>query len=297
MGMDCQSLRGVCLAPQTARRSGLIRVGDAERADRAVQRRQALPSRPKTSLTATRSWRGGCRSIARPRRANPGATSRRSVRFHRRARGSDATAPVTEQAPAFQVALGIPQGVIADPPSRSLAGTVRRGGELVSLSPDDYDVWGALLTPRSTATLAEIASMRGWGDTTDVLRRLKDMELVAKFDPTDSPNEQFARLRPIPRGVGAGNLEGEAGIFQIKDAQSSQSTPLSVDAVTVMVWWEFDGAASLAKAVTNVAARLPDLRENMIEMLAVRLVLRLMAQRLIHLDTTYDASEPRGGRV
>lgn len=217
--------------------------------------------------------------------------------LHKRTPGNDTAAPATDDATGIYVALGIPQGVIADPSARSLAGAVRRGGELVSISPDDYDVWGALLTPRSTATLADIASLRGWGDTTDVLRRLKEMELVAEFNPAESPEGQFARLRPIPRGVGGGNLAGAAGVFQIKDAPSSESSPLSVDAVTVMLWWEFDGAASLAKAVTKVAARLPDLRASMIEMLAVPLVLQLMAQRLIHLDTTYDASEPCGERL
>jgi hypothetical protein len=139
--------------------------------------------------------------------------------------------------------------------------------------------------------------MRGWGDTTDVLGRLSDVELVAQFSPAESPNEQFARLRPVPRGVGAGNLEGEPGVFQIRDAQASNSMPLSVDSVAVMLWWEFDGATSLAMAVKKVTARLPDLSESMIEMLTVRLVFRLMAQQLMHLDTTYDASEPRGGHL
>ena len=209
--------------------------------------------------------------------------------LHKGTPGNDNPAPATDHATGFYVALGIPQGVIADPSARSLAGSVRRGGELVSLSPDDYDVWGALLTPRSTATLAEIASLRDWSNTTDVLRRLKDMALVAEFDPAESPKGEFARLRPIPRGVGTGNLAADAGVFQIKDAPSSHSTLLSVDAVTVMLWWEFDGAASVATAVTKVTAQLPELRGDMIETLAVQLLLRLMSQGLIHLDTTYDA--------
>jgi hypothetical protein len=185
------------------------------------------------------------------------------------------------------VAVGIPQGVIADPPNRTLAGAVRRGGEIVTLSQDDYDLWGSLATPRTPATLAEVASLRRWDDAADRVRSLTATDLVWELDPSQHHKEQLSRLRPVPLGVGAGNLAGDSRVFQIKAASPSQPKPITVDAMTIMLWWEFDGATSLAAAIARVSARAPEVREEMIEALAIPFVLSLMAGRLLHLDRTY----------
>jgi hypothetical protein len=188
---------------------------------------------------------------------------------------------------AFYAALGIPQGIVADPANRTLAGAVRRGGELVTLSQDDYDVWSSLLAPKSDVAFAEIASLRGWTDTEDTLRRLLDTGLAIEFRGTRARDEQLARLRPIPRGAGVGNLNGDPRVFEI----SGPGEPLAVDAVTVTLWWELDGATSLATAISRVARRIPETDREMLEATAVHLILRLQARGLIHLDTTYEAQE------
>jgi hypothetical protein len=186
-------------------------------------------------------------------------------------------APVaTRRKTRFYAALGIPQGVIADPASRTLAGAVRRGGELVSLSQDDYDVWSSLLRPKSEAAFAEVASLRGWTDVDDTLRRLLEAALAIEL----SAGADLARLRPIPRAVGVGNLNGDPHLFEIAGADSG----LIVDATTVTLWWELDGATSLETAVSRVGSRLPGLPREVLEAVAVQLVLR----GLVHLDTTYQ---------
>ncbi len=192
----------------------------------------------------------------------------------------EAPALAAQQETAFYAALGIPQGIVADPSSRSLAGAVRRGGELVTLCQDDYDVWSSLRAPKSDAALAEVASLRGWTDAEDTLRRLLDTGLAVELRGAEAP---FARLRPVPRGVGVGNLNGDPLLFQI----AGQDEALTVDAVIVMLWWELDGATSLATAISRVADRVPEARREALEVVTVRLVLRLLARRLIHLDTTY----------
>jgi hypothetical protein len=197
---------------------------------------------------------------------------------------------MSEQQTSLYVALGISQGIIADASARTLAGTVRRGGELVSITQNEYDLWSSLLTPRSHATLDEIASLRGWVDIAEQVRQLVELGLVAELDLAGGSNGDLAHLRPVPRGVGLGNLSGDGGVYQIQDLQGSGSTPLSVDAVMIMLWWEFDGAASLATAAASVATRCPDVPHDMIESIAVSLVVRLMTQRLLHLDTTYEAA-------
>ncbi len=50
----------------------------------------------------------------------------------------------------------------------------------------------------------------------------------------------------------------------------------------------FDGSVSLKTAMENVAKRLPGLSHVALERLAVLLLMRLLAQRLIYLDTARE---------
>jgi hypothetical protein len=191
--------------------------------------------------------------------------------------------PAVRRASAFFAALGIPQGVVADPVSESVAGAVRRGGELVTLSADDYDVWSSLLAPKSDEALAEVASLRGWTGIEERVRALLEAGLAVEFAGAQADDEQLARLRPIPRGSGTGNLNGDPRGFAIAGPDGA----LTVDAVTVTLWWELDGATSLETAIRRVAQRVPEADREALEEIAVLLVLRLQARGLIHLDTTY----------
>jgi hypothetical protein len=194
---------------------------------------------------------------------------------------------VTTDETTFYAAVGIPQGLITDPEAAETAGAVRRGGELVSVTADDYGLWSSLSIPVSRAALDEAAAARGRQATYSGVQRLKGSKLVLELDIENSVERQFGHLRPIPRGGGIGNLAVEPGTYQIKDEPFSRSPAVSVDPVAIMLWWEWDGAASVETAMDNVAKRLPELPRTALERLAVLLLLHLMAQRLIYLDIAY----------
>jgi hypothetical protein len=194
---------------------------------------------------------------------------------------------VTTGETTLYAAVGIPQGLITDPEAAETAGAVRRGGQLVSLTPDDYSLWSSLSTPVSRAALDEAAAACGRQAVYEGVQRLRELNLVLELDIENSLERQLGHLRPIPRGCGEGNLAAEPGMYQIKDAPLSRSPAVSVDPVAIMLWWEWDGAVSVETAMDNVAKRLPELPRTALERLAVLLLLHLMAQRLIYLDITY----------
>jgi hypothetical protein len=195
---------------------------------------------------------------------------------------------VTTAETTLYAAVGIPQGLITDPEVAETAGAVRRGGELVSLTPDDYGLWTILGTPMSRAALDEAAAARGWQAAHVGIQRLRELNLLLALDTAGSLDAQLRSLRPIPRGAGAGNLAAEPGMYQIKGETASRSPAVSVDSVGIMLWWEFDGSVSLKTAMENVAKRLPELPRMALERLAVVLLMRLMGQRLIYLDTVRE---------
>ena len=178
-------------------------------------------------------------------------------------------------------AVGIPQGLVVDPVDGNKHGAVRRGGDLVSVSPADYQTWEALATPRSSRGLHEVQALEQWPDLNDRLQRLRASRLVVDFDLARALTDDTEDLRPIPRGVGAGNVGDDTNIFRI---HGPTATPLEVDPITVMLWWEFDGLTSLKRAVELVASRLPNVDSDQLGHLAVALTLALLAQRLIYLD-------------
>jgi hypothetical protein len=195
---------------------------------------------------------------------------------------------VTTGETTLYAAVGIPQGLITDPEAAETAGAVRRGGQLVSLTPDEYSLWASLGTPMSRGALDEAAEARGRQAVYGGIQRLRELNLVLELDIEGSLDGQLGYLRPIPRGVGEGNLAGEPGTYQIKGESAPQSSGVSVDAVGIMLWWEFDGSVSLKTAMENVAKRLPELPRVALERLAVVLLMRLMAQRLIYLDSARE---------
>ncbi len=188
-------------------------------------------------------------------------------------------------------AVGIPQGLVVDPATGETSGAVRRGGDLVSVTPADYEVWLALATPRSSQGLREVEALEGWGDVEDRIQRLRSDRLVVDFDVSQPLTEETGDLRPIPRGLGQGNVGDDNDVFRIQ-GHDPASTPLEVDPVTVMLWWEFDGVTSLQAAVDKVASRLPSISGDDLGRLAVALTLSLLAQRLVHLDCPAAPERP-----
>lgn len=182
-------------------------------------------------------------------------------------------------------AVGIPQGIILDPDDKETAGVVRRGGQLVSLEPLRYGIWTTLLTPLTITAAAKVAAACGWGDPEPVLGWLADQDLLVPIDPGQPMGGALARLRPIPLGYSLGNAGGDAERFEIQDATLSLAAPLVLDMVSVMFWWEFDGATSLHEAVSSITSRVPALPLSDASIIAARLACELMLGRMLYLDT------------
>jgi hypothetical protein len=182
-------------------------------------------------------------------------------------------------------AVGIPQGIIVDPDNKETAGAVRRGGELVSLEPLQYGIWTTLLTPLAMTASAKIAAACRWGDPEPVIRSLADQDLLVTIDPGKPMSGALARLRPIPLGYSLGNAGGDAERFEIQDATLSLTAPLALDMLSVMFWWEFDGATSLHEAVSSITSRVRALPLYDASVIAARLACDLMLSRMLYLDT------------
>ena len=183
------------------------------------------------------------------------------------------------------VAVGIPQGLIVDQENGEIAGAVRRGGELVSLGQAEYGMWATLLTPLTLDAAIKVASTCGWSGPESIIARLGELDLLAPIDPGQAMNGTLSRLRPIPLGCGLGNMGGDSMQFEIQNATLSRPSPILLDVVSVMFWWEFDGISTLAEAVALVTSRVPGLPLHQANTIAARLVFVLMVNRTLYLDS------------
>jgi hypothetical protein len=181
-------------------------------------------------------------------------------------------------------AVGIPQGIVVDHANGDAAGGVRRGGELVSLELREYELWTTLLTPMTPAAIAEAAVNHGRSHVNQSMTRLAALNLLTKIEPGKALGTSLERLRPLPLGVGLGNLNGDPERFEIQNASLSLPSPVSLDEVAVMFWWEFDGTRSLREISALIAAKIPGLSTDHAEAVASQLAYALMASRLIYLD-------------
>lgn len=184
----------------------------------------------------------------------------------------------------FYAAIGIPEGVIVDRATGEMEGAVRRGGELVSLDQVEYGLWLLLLTPMTRALAVEAALHSELDRPDPAVARLEELNLLVKINPGDMMDDDLSRLRPIPLGVGLGNLKGDHTRFEIQNTTLSLPSPVSVDAVAIMIWWGFDGARSLREAVSHASSWLPELSVDRAGATATRLVNDLMTARLLYLD-------------
>lgn len=181
-------------------------------------------------------------------------------------------------------AVGIPQGIIVDRASGEIAGAVRRGGELVSLDKVEYGIWTILLTPMTPRAATEMASDQNWGELDQAIARLRELDLLVRIEPGKAMDSALGRLRPLPLGLGLGNASGDPATFEIQNAALSLATPVSLNVVAIMFWWEFDGTSSLQEIASRIATRLPDLSVDSADAVLTQLVHGLMVNRLIYLD-------------
>jgi hypothetical protein len=182
------------------------------------------------------------------------------------------------------VAVGIPQGVIVDRAGGEIAGAVRRGGELVSMDTLEYALWTILLTPMTLTAATEAASSSNSRSLGQAIVRLRELELLVAIEPGKPMGGALKRLRPLPLGLGLGNSTGNPASFEIQNATLSLPTPLSVDIVAVMFWWEFDGTKTLGEIAAHVASRLSNISRDDADTMTSQLAYGLMANRLLYLD-------------
>jgi hypothetical protein len=194
-------------------------------------------------------------------------------------------AEMVDIGPAY-AAVGIPQGIIVDRASREIAGGVRRGGELVSLESTEYELWAFLLTPMTPAAVVKAAPKRDWSHLDQSMARLGELDLLVTIEPGKAMGGALERLRPLPLGVGVGNSKGDPGRFEIQNATLSLPSPVSLDVIAVMFWWEFDGTRSLREIAALVAKRIPGLSMDRAEAIVTQLTYGLMASRLLYLDSS-----------
>jgi hypothetical protein len=181
-------------------------------------------------------------------------------------------------------AVGIPQGIIVDRANGEIAGGVRRGGELVSLDSVEYWLWTILLTPMTPAAATEAAPNHDWSHLDQSIARLRELDLLVTIEPGKAMGAALERLRPLPLGVGLGNYKGDPTRFEIQNATLSLPSPVSLDVVAIMFWWEFDGTRSLREISSHVAARIPGLSIDRADTVVTQLAYGLMASRLLYLD-------------
>lgn len=181
-------------------------------------------------------------------------------------------------------AVGIPHGIFRDHETGEVAGAVRRGGEIVSLDAAEYALWAALLTPMTVDAALEAVSPRSRERLSQAIARLGELALLVPIDPGKPMGRALERLRPLPLGVGLGNCGDGPARFEIQNATLSLPSPVSLDPVAVMFWWEFDGTKSLAEIVPDVIARVPGLPGDRSGAIVAELIHGLMASRLLYLD-------------
>jgi hypothetical protein len=189
-------------------------------------------------------------------------------------------------------AVGIPQGLMVDPETADTSGAIRVGGELVAVEPHDYRMWALLLTPLPLTAAVEVASERRWQDPGLSVARLRGMGLLVEMSPNPGEGSGLAGLRPIPLGVGLGNSSDAADLFLVQNGNLSLSSPVALDPIATMLWWECDGTSSLAEIVELVATRMRDVPREVFEVAALGLVHELMGQRLLYLDSQAPPGVP-----
>lgn len=184
----------------------------------------------------------------------------------------------------FYAAVGIPQGMIVDRATGETGGAVRRGGELVSLDSVEYALWTILLAPVTPAAVTEAASNNDWSRMDQSIARLGELDLLVTIEPGKAMGGALERLRPLPLGLGLGNCKGDPMRFEIQNATLSLPSPVSLDVLAIMFWWEFDGTSSLREISSRVAARFPDLSIDRADAVVTQLAYGLMVNRLLYLD-------------
>jgi hypothetical protein len=183
----------------------------------------------------------------------------------------------SEPAEVLWIAVGIPQGVVLDPQSQERFGAVRRGGEVVFVDVADYALWTQLLVPRSQPAMAD--------DLHGAMARLQELGLLVEFDSWESAIATVGSLRPLPLAAGLGNAQAGPNQFQVRSAGGADAPLVALEPIENLLWWEFDGGTVVQGAAARIATLTPGVEADTVSTIAVRLVLKLMANRLVYLDS------------
>ena len=152
----------------------------------------------------------------------------------------------------------------------------------------DYELWLLLLSPLTIADIEETSSQQGWSAPHESLARLQALDLLVGVSGGGELEGDMTRLRPISLGVGIGNSHDSPSLFRLQDSTLSFATPVILDGLAILLWWEFDGATYLERAIANVASRFDNIPPQAVARGAAQLVCQLMAHRLLYLDVSPD---------
>jgi hypothetical protein len=90
-------------------------------------------------------------------------------------------------------------------------------------------------------------------------------------------------LRPLPLASGLGNAHDDPAQFRVRGA-GAEPREIQLESIENLLWWEFDGARQVSDAVSRIVAVRPDITVASVSVVAVGLVLKLMAYRLLYID-------------
>lgn len=190
----------------------------------------------------------------------------------------DGAIGTNERPEVLYLAVGIPQGVVLDPQTQERFGAVRRRGEIVFIDVADYALWTQLLVPRSQPAMGD--------DLHAAIARLQELGLLLEFDSWETAIATVGSLRPLPLAAGLGNAQAGPNQFQVRSEGGSDAPLVALEPIENLLWWEFDGRTLVQGAAARVATLTPGIETDTVLTIAVRLVLKLMANRLVYLDAS-----------
>ena len=188
--------------------------------------------------------------------------------------------PEFEQVPHY-VAVGVPLGFFVDPDSGERGSFLSFEGEIVgNLSVEEYALWLSFFHPQQKTRSLEVGRELYDRDVGSELAKGVANGYLMEFTPYTELNETTERLRPIPRGVGMGNLNDPL-LFEITNQTGNLA--MIFNALGIAVWNNLNGMRSLRSAI-SLAADQSGQSPGVLEVAATELVCVGMAAGMLFLD-------------
>lgn len=182
----------------------------------------------------------------------------------------------------YWLSVGLPKGFNLGLRTGRREGAVLLGGDLVQeMTSEEYQCWATMLVPKTSEQMNDIRAQLG-PSADQVLGNLTEQGLIRPITPGEVLSDGIGRLRPIPIGVGIGNLDDDPGTFLVGEWPAKPV--MSIDGLGQVLWLRMDGKLSLQQVSDSTASWL-DLDTEDLERGATKLVVHLMGARLLYLDS------------